>query len=291
MSLELVETRKRLQEEGYTKQWTRMSFPPQAQHVMPIKWMLERGVKSVVDVGCGDGALLAICKKAGMKTMGVELAEGGVQQAKERYDVDAIQFDCDQPDLTMPFEDDEFDCSMCVGPPESVFEMRPFLDEMVRIGKRTIIVAPNFAFFALRWGFLRKGRHCGRTDPNVAYNFVTRNWINYHIKRTDAKLVRTGATYPHDKKSGIWRESSPVSTAFEYMWDDPHAPLPKEYLKAEKRWSKRPELWARFFLFELVGNPTAKTGKYKHSDAAQADRPTVEVSTSGGSPAAAPATA
>lgn len=253
MSLQLEVTRKFLQEVAYTKQWLNeeRNTDPQAQHVIPMKILLDNNCKSIIDFGTGNGLFLSLCKAAGMEVDGLELSEGGVKAAKEKYGIDIKQYDLDQKNLSLPYEDNHFDYSVSIGPPESIMEMKAFISEMLRIAKHTILVAPNFAFLALRVGFLNLGRHPGRTDPNIAYNFVTKKWIEYHINHSGAKIKSFRGTYPHDEKSGLLREQSPVSELFSDFLANPHAPIPDEYIYAEKMLSENPELFARFFVYEL----------------------------------------
>ena len=106
----------------------------------------------VLDLGCGDGTLLAELIRRGADGLGVEISDEGVLACLQRG-VPVLQDDIDKGlgDL----EDDSFDIvimSLAVHHPALV------LQEMSRVGRKSIISFPNFAHWRLRTQLAASGR-------------------------------------------------------------------------------------------------------------------------------------
>lgn len=108
----------------------------------------------VIDLGCGDGSLLAILKTQGIVGEGVEISESGVK-ATRRKGIKARRGLIDQP---LPFKDHSFDCAICNVTIQMVMYPEILVQEMKRIAKYQIISFPNFAFFPNRLELFFKGR-------------------------------------------------------------------------------------------------------------------------------------
>ena len=127
----------------------------------------------VLDIGCGDGALLAyLAHDKSVDGRGIELSQSGVN-ACVRHGLSVIQGDADR-DLA-PFPAGAFDVVVLSQTLQATRQPRHVLEELLRIGKRAIVSFPNFGFWRIRFALLFRGRmpvsallHNGWYDtPNI----------------------------------------------------------------------------------------------------------------------------
>src|SRR5438309_6915835 len=110
----------------------------------------------VLDIGCGDGALLAyLAREKGVDARGMELSQSGVN-ACVRDGLSVIQGDADH-DLDA-FPAGAFDVAVLSQTLQATRRPRHVVEELVRIGKRAIVSFPNFGFWRIRLGLLWRGR-------------------------------------------------------------------------------------------------------------------------------------
>ncbi|MFA5927126.1 MAG: methionine biosynthesis protein MetW [Patescibacteria group bacterium] len=117
-----------------------------------VDW-IPQGSK-VIDLGCGDGSLLAELKKKGVSGEGVEIAESGVEAAKKK----GIRAKVGRIDAKMPYKNKQFDYAICNVTLQMVMYPEVLMSEMKRIAKRQIVSFPNFAFLPNRLDMLLNGR-------------------------------------------------------------------------------------------------------------------------------------
>ena len=111
--------------------------------------MIEPGSR-VLDIGCGDGALLAyLARDKGVDARGIELSQSGVN-ACVRHGLSVIQGDADH-DLDA-FPDGAFDVVVLSQTLQATRQPRHVVEELLRIGKRAIVSFPNFGFWRIRCG-------------------------------------------------------------------------------------------------------------------------------------------
>lgn len=97
---------------------------------------------TVLDLGCGDGALLAHLRDAkGCRGYGVEIADDNVLEAT-RLRVNVIQADLESG-LRM-FDDDRFDTVVLSQTLQAMHRSEDILREMARVGRQGIVSFPNF---------------------------------------------------------------------------------------------------------------------------------------------------
>ena len=134
--------------------------------------MIEPGSR-VLDVGCGDGALLAyLARDKGVDARGIELSQSGVN-ACVRHGLSVIQGDADN-DLPA-FPDGAFDVVVLSQTLQATHRPRHVVEELLRIGKRAIVSFPNFGFWRIRLRLLFRGRmpvsellnHPWHETPNI----------------------------------------------------------------------------------------------------------------------------
>ncbi|WP_436714842.1 homoserine O-acetyltransferase [Roseiconus lacunae] len=111
---------------------------------------------SVLDLGCGDGHLLAELKRRGhQKLVGVEVAQSGILKAGSRG-LNIIDYDLNEG---LPaFIDNQFDVVVLSATLQAVANVEMLFDEMLRVGSRAIVSFPNFAYRELREDYVIRGR-------------------------------------------------------------------------------------------------------------------------------------
>ncbi|MBV9863392.1 MAG: methionine biosynthesis protein MetW [Alphaproteobacteria bacterium] len=120
-----------------------------------IAEMIEPGTR-VLDIGCGDGALLAhLARAKGVDARGIELSQSGVN-ACVGHGLSVIQGDADRDLETYP--DGAFDTVVLSQTLQATRQPKRVLATLVRIGRRAIVSFPNFGFWRIRLGLLWRGR-------------------------------------------------------------------------------------------------------------------------------------
>ena len=107
----------------------------------------------VLDLGCGDGALLDLLQRErGCSGYGIEIADENVLACVKRG-VSVIQLNLDQG-LTV-FEDDSFDVVLQIDTLQHLRNAEWMLRETARVGKVGIVAFPNFAHWPNRLSIVR----------------------------------------------------------------------------------------------------------------------------------------
>jgi methionine biosynthesis protein MetW len=110
----------------------------------------------VLDVGCGDGALLEyLSETKNVDGRGLELSQQKVNASVARG-LPVIQGDADTDLGEYPSQ--VFDVVILSLTIQATRNPRAVLSEMLRIGRRTIVSLPNFGHWHIRLGLLAKGR-------------------------------------------------------------------------------------------------------------------------------------
>jgi methionine biosynthesis protein MetW len=109
----------------------------------------------VLDVGCGDGAMLHYLQSdKGCTGYGIEIADEQLM-ASARRGVNVIQQDMEKG-LGI-FTDNSFDTVLCLSSLQMMQHVEPLLRDIVRVGAEAIVSFPNFAYWPHRVALL-KGR-------------------------------------------------------------------------------------------------------------------------------------
>jgi methionine biosynthesis protein MetW len=117
--------------------------------------MVEPGSR-VLDVGCGDGALLKIlADRKQVDARGIELSREGVANCVT-HGLAVIQGDADT-DLS-EYPDDSFDYVILSQTIQATRHPRKVLEQMLRVGRRAIVSFPNFGHWRVRTSLLFRGR-------------------------------------------------------------------------------------------------------------------------------------
>ena len=111
---------------------------------------------SVLDLGCGDGTLLAALRDRGHKRLvGVEVDQNDLLAAVARG-IEVIDYDLNQG---LPaFIDKQFNTVVLHSTLQRVANIESLFDEMLRVGKQVIVSFPNFAHRTLREDYVIRGR-------------------------------------------------------------------------------------------------------------------------------------
>ena len=110
----------------------------------------------VLDLGCGDGTLLAFLKEhKSINEIGLEIDEAKIHKCIEKG-VNVLQQDLNKS--LSNFGDKSFDTVLLTQTLQAVNYPDKLIDEMLRIGKNCIVTFPNFGNWRSRLYLLGKGK-------------------------------------------------------------------------------------------------------------------------------------
>jgi methionine biosynthesis protein MetW len=177
-----------------------------------IAEMIDPGAR-VLDIGCGDGALLAyLTRQKGVDGRGIELSQSGVN-ACVAHGLSVIQGDADR-DLNA-YPAGAFDVVVLSQTLQATRAPRRVIEALVRIGRRAIVSFPNFGFWKIRLSLMLRGRmpitdllpHPWHETPNIHLctirDFVALcDELEVRVERS-LTLDRHGRPYPLDPRGGL----------------------------------------------------------------------------------------
>jgi SAM-dependent methyltransferase len=142
--------------------------------------------RSLLDIACGTGYLLAAADQRGLKTWGVDISEEAVKLARQVSPRSTVAVGKGE-DLRFP--DGQFDYITCIGSLEHFLDMERGLAEMKRVtGPEALlcILVPNSNF--LYWKFA--GQH-GTEQQDINEHLMSfREWRDF-FERNGLAVVRT----------------------------------------------------------------------------------------------------
>lgn len=128
--------------------------PVRADHRM-LADMIEPGSR-VLDVGCGDGALLRLLSEhRNVDGRGIELSQAGVN-ACVAQGLAVVQGDADTDLIDYP--DDAFDYVILSQTLQATRQPRKVLEHLLRIGRHAVVSFPNFGHWRSRLDIALLGR-------------------------------------------------------------------------------------------------------------------------------------
>ncbi|MGE3625089.1 MAG: methionine biosynthesis protein MetW [Hyphomicrobiales bacterium] len=171
-----------------------------------IAEMVEKGSR-VIDIGCGDGALLRILSESrDVDARGVELSQAGVNQCVAKG-LSVVQGDADRDLVNYP--DGAFDYAILSQTIQATQRPKVVLEQLLRIGRRVIVSFPNFGHWRIR-NQVMFGGHMPVTDnlpvpwyetPNI--HFCTIRDFSALCREVDARVERSLALNAQGRKLGL----------------------------------------------------------------------------------------
>jgi len=161
----------------------------------------------VLDVGCGDGTLLAhLAREKGVDARGIELSREGVASCVTKG-LAVIQGDADTDLIDYP--DDCFEFVILSQTLQATRKPREVLEQMLRIGRNAIVAFPNFGHWRIRAAITLQGRMPVTENlPETWYNtpnihFCTIRDFVALAEEINAKIVRAEALDAAGRPMGV----------------------------------------------------------------------------------------
>ena len=144
--------------------------------------------KSILDVGCGDGELMKfIYENISNKIRGLEISKDNVQICIQKG-LTVIEGNAEM-DLQQ-FPSNSFDYVILSQTLQAFLNPEKVINDLLRIGKTSIVTIPNFGYWKVRFNLLFKGTMpVTKTLPNEWYNTPNlhmcsiKDFINFCNKR------------------------------------------------------------------------------------------------------------
>ena len=155
----------------------------------------------VLDLGCGDGTLLAkLIRERRVTGYGIEKNDSNIAACVAKG-LHVLQQDLESG-LSW-FGDDSFDVVVLSLTLQAVHETENIMREIVRVGKKAIVSVPNFGYWAHRLSVLRGRMPVSKTLPYEWYNtpnvrVLTLN--DFEILARDLNCRVTGRVVLHDQQ-------------------------------------------------------------------------------------------
>jgi methionine biosynthesis protein MetW len=122
----------------------------------------------VLDLGCGDGSLLAYLSRERRATgYGIEIEDAGVL-ASLRNGINVLQSDLESG--LAGFDDASFDCVVLSQTLQAMRHTEGIVNEMLRVGREAIVTFPNFGHWTHRWQILKCRMPVSSNLPYEWYN-------------------------------------------------------------------------------------------------------------------------
>jgi methionine biosynthesis protein MetW len=175
--------------------------------------MVPHGIR-VLDLGCGDGALLShLQQQRGCTGYGVEIDDANVAACVKRG-VNVIQLNLDQG-LRM-FADQSFDVVLQIDTLQHLRNAQTMLLETLRVGRMGIITFPNFAHWFNRWSVLTGRMPVTRKLPYQWYdtpNIRVGTFADFEALVDELKLTKQQAFGLQDQNTVRWWPNLRATTA------------------------------------------------------------------------------
>lgn len=180
----------------------------QAQRIdlQVIADLIPSGAK-VLDVGCGDGALLdMLVSGKAVDGRGIEISQRNVNECVARG-LSVIQGDADEDLVYYPANG--FDYTVLAHTIQATRQPREVLEQLLRIGERAIVSIPNFGHWRMRLWLMLKGRmpvtkelpYTWYDTPNIHFCTI-RDFVNL-CEEVGAKVEKAVALDGNGERIGL----------------------------------------------------------------------------------------
>jgi homoserine O-acetyltransferase len=162
---------------GATSQRERKSsptprFPLRADYATIASWV-KNGAR-VLDLGCGDGALLAhLTRVRNVTGYGLEIDDAGVLASVE-HGINVVQTNLERG--LRDFDDAAFDCVILSQTLQAMRRIEQLVGEMLRVAREAIVTFPNFGHWSHRLQILR-----GRMPVSESLPYQWYDTPNIHL--------------------------------------------------------------------------------------------------------------
>ena len=168
----------------------------------------------VLDVGCGDGALLRMLEsRKDVDARGIEISPEGVTKCLAAG-LSVIQGDANS-DLG-PYPDKSFDWVILSKTVQAVDDPKHVLNELVRIGKKAVVSFPNFGHWHIRWQVGVEGRMPMSSHLPVAW-YETKN-IHFCTIR-DFRALLEDMNLKTEAHFALRSDGKPIARRNPWLWN------------------------------------------------------------------------
>ena len=144
----------------------RMAKARRADYAAIAAWV--PGKASVLDLGCGDGSLLAyLSRERDVRGYGVEITDAGVRSSIANS-VNVLQRDLEAG--LAGFDDNSFDLVILSQTLQAMRHIEEIVAEMLRVGRHAIVSFPNFGHWRHRLQILRGRMPVSKSLPYDWYD-------------------------------------------------------------------------------------------------------------------------
>jgi len=167
---------------------------------------------SVLDLGCGNGGLLARLRRHGChEIIGIELDEKAIVACVHRG-LDVVQADLDHG--LSAFAEGQFDFVVLSQTLQAVMDVAGVLKEILRVGRRGIISFPNIGYWKLRKHLYEEGR-APRAGSLLGYHW-------YNSPNVRFLSIADFADFCRDNRIKIHQQIALDTEAGCKVYDDPN---------------------------------------------------------------------
>ena len=174
----------------------------------------------VLDIGCGDGALMAELQSSkGVDARGIEIEPAEVEKAVARG-LSVVQGDANR-DLA-DYPDGAFDVAILSQTLQTAQRPDWLLDQLLRVGRTAFVSFPNFAYWRLRFALLTGGKMPVVRHLPVSW-YATKNIHHLTVEDFGLLLAEKGVTVEDSWFFVGGREVNGGAGPFSANWRAEHA--------------------------------------------------------------------
>lgn len=184
--------------------------------------MLENGIESVLDVGCGEGATSGYLRENGYCrwAAGIELSPEAAAQARERLDL-VITGHIEE--LELPFDDESLDLILCLDVLEHLVDPWTVIDRLAKLlrpGGTILASIPNVRHWSVLLPLIFRGRWEYRSEgilDATHLRFFTRQSAVALLRRPELQVDRVDPLISTKFQARLARWGLGGFTAVQYL--------------------------------------------------------------------------